>query len=35
MNANIVLEGDAEGLFRVVRDQNKIYKRMSGQSAFA
>lgn len=31
---NISLEGDAQGLFNVVRDQNKIYKRMNGQSAF-
>jgi hypothetical protein len=31
----VVLEGDAEGLFNVVRDQNKIYRRMNGESAFA
>ena len=32
---NVVLEGDAEGLFNVMQDQNKIYKRMNGESAFA
>jgi phage-related protein len=32
---NIVLQGDAEGLFNVVRSQDKIYKRMNGESAFA
>lgn len=31
----IVLEGDAEGLFKVVRNQNQIFKRMNGTSAFA
>lgn len=31
----VVLEGDAEGLFNVVQNQNKIYKRMNGESAFA
>lgn len=31
----LTLEGDAQGLFNLVRDQNKIYKRMNGQSAFA
>lgn len=32
---NVTLEGDAEGIFNVVRNQNKIYKRMNGASAFA
>lgn len=32
---NVVLEGDAEGLFNVMQNQNKIYKRMNGESAFA
>ena len=32
---NVTLEGDAEGIFNVVRSQNKIYKRMNGASAFA
>ncbi len=34
-NVNVVLEGDAEGIFRVVRQQNKIYKNSTGSSAFA
>lgn len=34
-NVNVVLEGDAEGIFRVVRQQNKIYKNSTGASAFA
>lgn len=31
----VTLEGDADGLFNVVRDKNKVFKRMNGQSAFA
>ena len=31
----ITLEGDADRLFNVVREKNKVYKRMNGQSAFA
>lgn len=31
----ITLEGDADKLFNVVREKNKVYKRMNGQSAFA
>lgn len=31
----VVLSPDAEGLFNVVQTQNKIYKRMNGESAFA
>lgn len=34
-SVNVTLEGDAEGIFNVVRNQNKIYKRMNGASAFA
>ena len=34
-SANITLEGDAEGLFNVMREKNKIYRRMNGESAFA
>jgi hypothetical protein len=34
-NVNVVLEGDAEGIFRVVRQQNRIYKNSTGASAFA
>lgn len=33
--SRVVLEGDAEGLFTVMQNQNKIYKRMNGESAFA
>lgn len=32
---SVSLEGDADGLFNVVRNKNKVYKRMNGQSAFA
>lgn len=34
-NMSISLEGDAEGIFNMVKKQNKIYKRMNGESAFA
>lgn len=34
-NINVTLEGDAEGLFNVMRNQNKIYTKMNGESAFA
>ena len=34
-NVNVSLEGDAQGLFNAVRNQNKIYRRMNGESAFA
>lgn len=34
-NVNVTLEGDAEGLFNVMRDQNRVYRRMNGESAFA
>lgn len=35
MNTRIALEGDAEGLFNVIKNQNKVYKKMNGESAFA
>ena len=35
MATKVVLEGDAEGLFKVMRNQNQIFKKMNGQSAFA
>ena len=34
-NMNLSLEGDASGLFNLVRRENKVYKRMNGESAFA
>lgn len=34
-NMNLRLEGDAAGLFNMVRKENKVYKRMNGESAFA
>lgn len=34
-NVNVTLEGDADGLFNVMRNKNKIYTKMNGQSAFA
>jgi len=34
-NVNVTLEGDAQGLFNAVRNQNKVYRRMNGESAFA
>ena len=34
-NVNVSLEGNAQGLFNLMRQENKVYKRMSGQSAFA
>ena len=33
-NVNVTLEGDAEGIFRVVQKQNRIYKKSTGASAF-
>lgn len=35
MTTQVILEGDAEGLFKAVRDKNKVYKKMNGESAFA
>lgn len=34
-NVNVTLEGDADGLFNVMRNKNKVYTKMNGQSAFA
>lgn len=34
-NVNVSLEGDADGLFRMIRNQNQNYIRRTGQSAFA
>lgn len=34
-NMNVSIKGDPEGIFNVVKSQNKIYKRMNGESAFA
>ena len=34
-DVSVSLEGDAQGLFNMVRDQNRVYKKMNGQSAFA
>lgn len=34
-NVNVTLEGDANGLFRAIRKQNRIYTKQTGQSAFA
>lgn len=33
-NVTVVLEGDAQGLFNVVRQQNNTFKRRTGSSAF-
>ena len=33
VNVDISLEGDAAGLFRSVRSQNEVYKKMTGKSA--
>ena len=35
VDVNVVLEGDANGLFRAVKSQNSTYKKMYGKSAFA
>ena len=34
-NMNISISADSEGIFNAVKKQNKIYKRMNGESAFA
>lgn len=34
-NVNVTLEGDAEGLFNIMRSQNRVYRKMNGESAFA
>lgn len=35
VNANVNLQGDADGVFKLVRDQDSIYTKMHGKSAFA
>lgn len=35
VNANVVLQGDANGVFKLVRNQDSIYTKMHGKSAFA
>ena len=35
VNANVILQGDANGVFRLVRAQDGIYTKMHGKSAFA
>ena len=35
VNANVNLQGDADGVFKLVRDQNSVYTKMHGKSAFA
>jgi hypothetical protein len=34
-NGQVVLTPDAQGIFRMVRGENSVYKRMTGASAFA
>lgn len=34
-NGRVVLTPDAQGIFKMVRGENSIYKRMTGESAFA
>ena len=31
----VVLQGDAQGIFKLVQSQNTVYKKSTGQSAFA
>lgn len=35
VNANVVLQGDADGVFKLVRNSNAQYTKMHGKSAFA
>lgn len=35
VNANVILQGDADGIFKVVRNKDSIYTKMHGKSAFA
>lgn len=35
VNANVILQGDAAGLFKAVRKEDGIYTKMHGKSAFA
>lgn len=34
-NVNVYLEGDAQGIFRVVREQNRQFTKQTGRNAFA
>ena len=34
-NVNVTLQGDASKFFTVMREQNNVYRKMNGQSAFA
>lgn len=34
-NVNVYLQGDAQGIFKVVREQNRSFKKQTGKSAFA
>ena len=33
VNVDISLEGDAKGIFKTVRTQNELYRKMTGRSA--
>ena len=35
VNANVILQGDADGVFKLVRNSNNQYTKMHGKSAFA
>lgn len=35
VNANVILQGDAGGVFKLVRNQDSIYTKMHGKSAFS
>ena len=35
VNANVVLQGDAAGVFKLVRNENTVYTKMHGKSALA
>lgn len=35
VTANVILQGDAAGIFRQVRNQDSVYTKMHGKSAFA
>ena len=35
VEANVHLQGDADGVFKLVRDQDSVYTKMHGKSAFA
>ena len=34
-NVNVYLQGDAQGIFRVVREQNRVFTKQTGRNAFA